>query len=278
MACLQTGVLADLREAVAADSDLNLEIRDNYLNVYYKGQSLLMLRETKRLPRRYPVRIDGEFTAGLNLPTDLSVQTAVSQFVSAIPSLKAAIAAYRNRSIELEYEQLVIRANNHESHNNSEYFIVDRQYTWPAGRCDLVGLFWKRAGRRRGQEVPLCLFEVKYGLNSDISDLAGQLQRYYDALRPQAGQVAAEMEEVFRQKLALGLYRHPQDRLAAMQTLRVIRDIHAFQFVVLLVDYNPNSKLLNMAALKALLFAPQIRLLQAGLALWQTNVKPLDSQ
>ena len=57
-----------------------------------------------------------------------------------------------------------------------------------------------------------------------------------------------------------------------MQTLRVSRDISQCQFVVLLVDYNPNSTLLNKPALQALPFASQIRLLRTGFAMWQQNV------
>jgi hypothetical protein len=57
-----------------------------------------------------------------------------------------------------------------------------------------------------------------------------------------------------------------------MQTLRVSRDIDQVQFIVLLVDYNPNSKLLNKPALQALPFASQIRLMHTGFAMWQQNV------
>ena len=51
MDCLTTGFLAPLRDCVADDADLNLEIRANYLNVYYKGNSLLKLSEAGRRRR-----------------------------------------------------------------------------------------------------------------------------------------------------------------------------------------------------------------------------------
>jgi hypothetical protein len=38
----------------------------------------------------------------------------------------------------LEYKQLIIRANNDERRNNSEYSIIDRQYPDPKGRFDMV--------------------------------------------------------------------------------------------------------------------------------------------
>lgn len=273
MDCLTSGFMSGLRDCVAKDIDLNLEIRANYLNVYFKGNSLLKLTEVA--PTRYRVEIHERFVEGLDLPPELVDAPSAARFVSAIPQLKANIAKHGHNSIELEYEQLIIRANNHEPRNNSDYFIVDRQYVLPEGRFDLLGIYWERAGRRRGQAVPLCLFEAKFGLNPEIAQLHEQLQRYYDALKPKAEQIAEEIEGILHQKLALGLYRQPDERVAAMRTLRVARDISQCQFVVLLVDYNPNSKLLNKPALQALPFASQIRLIQTGFAMWQQNVLPL---
>jgi hypothetical protein len=269
MDCLTTGFLADLRDCVADDTDLNLEIRADYLNIYFKGNSLLKLTEVS--PTRYRVEIHQLFTQGLDLPAELVDAQSTAQFVDAIPQLKANVARHGDHSIELEYEQLIIRANNDEPRNNSDYYIVDRQYVLPEGRFDLLGIYWERAGRRRNQDVPLCLFEAKFGPNSEIAQLHEQLQRYYDALKPKAAAIAEEIDGLFHQKLALGLYRQGE-RVEAMQTLHVSRDISQCQFVVLLVDYNPNSTLLNKPALQALPFASQIRLLRTGFAMWQQNV------
>ena len=40
---LKSGFLSGVTEGVKADPDLNLEIRDAYINVYYKGNSLVKL-------------------------------------------------------------------------------------------------------------------------------------------------------------------------------------------------------------------------------------------
>lgn len=42
---LQTGFPKSLREAVTADPDLDLYLRNNYLNVYFKGNSLINVSE-----------------------------------------------------------------------------------------------------------------------------------------------------------------------------------------------------------------------------------------
>jgi hypothetical protein len=117
--------------------------------------------------------------------------------------------------------------------------------------------------------------ELKFALNQDISDVAGQLARYYEAVKPKAASIAEEAETIFRQKLELGLYDQPAERIEAMKTLTFARDIARFQFVLALVDYNPNSALLDLASLAQLPFADQVKVFFGGFAMWQQNVKPL---
>lgn len=270
---LKTGFLSGITESVRGDPDLNFEIRDHYINVYYKGNSLLKLTETRSF--RYKAKIDKKFLEGLSLPLDFTEST-IAQFLSAIPLLKQNIVRYGNRSIEVEYEQSIIRANNFEPRNNTEYFIVDRQYTDPAGRFDLTGIFWEMSHRTRNQEVPVCLIEIKFALNSDIKEVHNQLARYYEAIKPRAGEIAEEMQKVFRQKIELGLYKQPGERIAALKTLTFTKDIKKFQFILVLVDYNHNSKKLNLKKFSTLPFAKQVKVFFSGFGMWQENVKPLS--
>jgi len=173
---------------------------------------------------------------------------------------------------------LIIRANNYEPRNNSEYYILDRQLTaGKAGRFDLTGIYWGRAQRRKGQEVPLCLMEVKFALNPDIQNLHEQIGRYYDAIREQASVMAEEAEEMLRQKIELGHINQPANRLEAMKTLTISRDIGKFQFMLFLIDYNPHSSLLNLEKINRLPFAHQLRIYRGGFALWHANLVPLMS-
>jgi hypothetical protein len=47
------------------------------------------------------------------------------------------------------------------------------------------------------------------------------------------------------------------------------------QFILILVDYNPNSSKLDLNSLSRLPFAKQVRVFYGGFAMWQQNVKPL---
>src|SRR5688500_15168980 len=72
--CLKSGFLAALTEYVRHDNDLNLEIRDAYINIYYKGNSLLNLKETG-LASQYKTVIDSKFLTGIEIPTVLTDST-----------------------------------------------------------------------------------------------------------------------------------------------------------------------------------------------------------
>jgi len=272
---LKSGFLAGITKKVIADSDLTLEIRDNYINIYYKGNSLLKLTESTH--GRYKVDIHEKFRDGLDIPLDFIDQETTARFLNNIPLLKENVIRYGKHSLEIEYEQMVIRANNFEPRNNSEYFIIDRQYVVGKQRFDLAGIFWDRKSRRKGQEVALCFIEVKFALNQDISEVNNQLKRYYEAIRSKAGNIAEEGETIFRQKLELGLYNQSAERIKAMKTLSFSKDISQFQFVLVLVDYNPNSSKLDIDSLAKLPFSKQIRVFFGGFAMWQQNMKPLAS-
>lgn len=272
--CLKSGFLSGITDSVKSDPDLNLEIRDSYINVYYKGNSLLKLAETGS-SHQYKAEIHKKFLAGISLPLNFSEST-IAQFLSAVPSLKQNIARLGKRSLEVEYEQMIIRANNFESRNNTEYFIVDRQYAVKDGRFDLTGIFWERNHRKRNQEVPICLMEIKFALNDDIKEVHNQLSRYYESIRPHAAIIAEEMQMVFRQKIELGLYQNT-DNADALKTLTFSKNIDEFQFVVVLVDYNPNSSKLDLENLSSLPFANQIKVFFSGFAMWQQNVKSISS-
>jgi hypothetical protein len=120
--------------------------------------------------------------------------------------------------------------------------------------------------------------EVKFALNQDISEVHEQLERYYEAIKPRAHSIAEEYENIFHQKLALGLFKQPLDRIEALKTLTILKDISSFQFILALVDYNHKSTKLHLEKLMSLSFANQIKVYMGGFGLWQENVKPLIKQ
>jgi len=143
---LQTGILQPILQAVHEDKDLDLYIRENYINIYYKGNALLKL--TYHTDSSYKLKIDPKFSAHPAYTAISDIETS-RLITHQIPHIKENIIRHGKRSLEIEYEQLIIRANNREARTNPEYFIVDRQYALGKERLDLTGVYWNRAGRQR---------------------------------------------------------------------------------------------------------------------------------
>ncbi len=274
MAALTGGFLAGITRLVVKDKDLDLQIRADSINIYYKGSSLLRLAQKSEAV--YQAHIHAKFLEGCQVPDTLTDAASADRFLAAVPALKENIIKYGKSSLEVEYEQLIIRANNYEPRNATEYFIVDRQYvSGKEGRFDLTGFYWNRNKRRKGQTVPLCLMEVKFALNADIQRVDEQLSRYYQAIQADFTAMAEEVEGILKQKLALGLFDQPPNRLEAMQTLSISRELDDCHFILFLIDYNPFSRHLHKEKLASLSFAKQIRIFHGGFALWETALEKI---
>lgn len=262
---LKSGFLSGILEKVHHDKDLDLQIRDGYINIYYKGNSLL------RITEKHEITVHEKFLNGVKIPYVLNDAAKAESFLKALPIIKENIIVCGNKSLEIEYEQMIIRANNLEPRNNSEYFILDRQYAIRQDRFDLTGFLWARNGRSRNQQVPLAFMEVKFALNSDINEIHNQISRYYNSIKSNLPNMALETETILKQKIQLGMFNQPADRIDALETLTISKNIDECQFIVILVDYNPYSGKLDLAPLRALPFANQIRIFHSGLAMWQES-------
>ncbi|MDV2988815.1 MAG: MBL fold metallo-hydrolase [Dehalogenimonas sp.] len=283
---LPDGIFRPLIELVQNNKDLHLELRgqladphqpeiapvDEAVGIYFKGNSILCLRSNHK------VEIHEAFSKGLVVPKYLNRPDDVQAYLAIVPDLMYRVSSRGKSSMEIEYEQMIIRANNFEERNNSEYVILANQYGVGSDRWDLVALKWPRL--RRGGNKPvgqLALIEVKYALNDDIKDAHKQLARYYDYIKGNLNSLCDELELILRQKIALGLIQRTTEQLAQLQKLTLVRDISKIEMVLYLVDYNPNSVWKDKMVRKAmeLPFRDQIRIRLGGLALWEQSLTPL---
>lgn len=278
------GVYGPLVEMVRKTKDLHFEFRgqldldnpendlpaDESVNIYYKGNSIL------RLHRNGTFRIDPAFTESLEMPKFLTTDKEVRTYLDLIPKIMFSVAARGKTSMEIEYQQMIIRANNFESRINSEYIIVYNQYNIGKERWDLLAIKWPRSKRHKptGQ---LALIEVKYALNPDIKKGHKQLERYYKYLQANKDNLCREMELILRQKLALKLIEKNPGQVRKLEKLKLERDLKKIEVIFYLIDYNPNSiwKAQMIEKASELPFAGQIRIVDGGLAMWEQSLKPL---
>lgn len=274
---LATGKLRAITQRVIEDRDLILELRGDYLNIYFKGQNLVAIKECRG---SYACGAHERFLEQSGELGKIESEGDCQALLERFPQLKNAIGTHKAHGSEFEAEQLLIRANNYENAVNGEYLILDRQFVEKgnrkSGRPDLLGIYWSRNGRQRIREVPLVLFEVKYGLNPDISKVATQLSGYYDWLHTNIENRVSDIEQMLQQKIDLGLFgAKDKNQLLALRNLKITSDPKKARLALVLVDYNPHSKKLVTETLKELPFSEQIRVMYVGFGLWDVNVKKL---
>jgi len=272
------GIYSPLVNRVRRDKDLDLEFRGNYINIYYQGHNILMLRQNGG------IEISDVFTRNLaGFPKSLKTSEGVAKYLELLPKIKDNVATKTDsKSRELEFEQLLIRANNFESRNNSEYIILDRQYEvinqGKKDRWDLLALRWPRDKRGfvggNDQKGYLSIIEVKYGLNPDIQKLKSQIKRYGDYLEQHLEAICTDMQQILRDKLDLGLINKKEGQTKRLKLLPLDTQIKNTELIVYLIDYNPYSKLIEKAEKAGKPdFPGAVRIALGGLALWQKNLK-----
>ncbi len=227
LADLREGLLAPLCERVLADHSLCLEIRDEYVNIYYRGGNLLRLSV---VPTRYSAFFDPMYARGDRgalaraLPdTRIGMPADVEAWIDAIPKLKLAMDLYlgRKRADEREAQQLILRENNFGGASRAtDYYICDIEYANEHGRFDMVAVHWPSDGvtRKDAQDRRLVLIEVKHG-DSALKGASGMASHIKDvdcflADPTRAEQLKHEMLQVFNQKRSLGLINCGKDLVA----------------------------------------------------------------
>ncbi|MGA7677150.1 MAG: hypothetical protein WCA51_02100 [Dehalococcoidia bacterium] len=284
------GVYGKLVEIAQKIKDLHLEFhgqldvnnqekdrpRDELISIYYKGNSILALHPDGKF------QIHEKFLKKTSLPAYLRSHADVDEYVNQLPQIMFNVVTFEKTSMEIEYEQMIIRANNFEPRNNSEYIVVYNQHRYfteleldgkknfEQGRFDLLAVKWPRESHRNATGQ-LTLIEVKYALNPEISYAHEQLTRYYEYLKNNYDILCREMELVLRQKIALGLIKRTPQQQKKLEIFQLDKRLGTAEIMLFLVDYNPYSKWEEDMLVEAakMPFANQIRIVHGGLALWQ---------
>jgi len=285
IADLNEGLLVGLLDRVRADRSLCLEIREDYVNIYYRGGNLL---KVSRAPDGYTAFFDPEYAsgdggalAGAMPAAALRSVEDVGAWLAFMPTLKLAMDLYlgRHAKEEREAQQSILRENNFGGVSRAtDYYVCDIEYANPHGRFDLVAVHWPSNGaiRKKADGRRLVLVEAKYGEGA-IADPAGIHSHIIDInrfLEDPANMQALkdEMVVLFNQKRALGLMDCGKDLVAFSDEPPML--------LLALVNHDPDSTKLRVS-LKALPPSPHAEIYIAtgcfmGYGLFDQAVVPLE--
>lgn len=180
------GVLHPILGRVKQDQTLMLAIRDNYINIYYRGGNILKVEEQGE--GSYRSLFDDQYNKSgksiPSLPGAIKSQDDAKTWVAAIPHLKELMDLYfsNNNKSEREFQQLVARENNFSSiSNESEYFISDIEHAASklGARFDMLAIRWLASKRKNGSNCRAALIEMKYG-DDALGGSAGLLKHLED--------------------------------------------------------------------------------------------------
>jgi len=244
---LSKGLLKPILERVKKDSTLCLEIRQNYINIYYRGGNIIRIEEK---PGKYHASFDEEY---INKPIPdrlspftknclLSSPSDVDLWINAIPLLKEQMDFWfaKHPKSEREFQQLIVRENNFQGpFNGTDYYIFDIEYEKDKSRFDLIAARWlANAKDHKVKKVGLSIIEMKYmegalsgkaGLKKHITDLT---KFFNNPSKTEA--FKDEMKGVFNQKHGLGLIK-------SKHTIEAFYDVKP-EVILIFANHKPASK------------------------------------
>ncbi|MFH1645184.1 MAG: hypothetical protein ABIB11_02075 [Candidatus Omnitrophota bacterium] len=192
--------------------EYGLEIRDNYLNLYYKGNSLgsISYRKSKKL---YEVKIHRKFVEGIGSSIKrFKYSQKKDYFIFSLES-KQLHPLFSKRNLismgqkvkkvqfqeEIVFEQMLVTDNA----NRNDLIIIDRQVVDrnSSTKMDLLALKHNGSGKYQ-----FCVFEVKLGNNAELKGkVFFQLNGYMERVANNFQQYKECYEKNVLQKQELGL-------------------------------------------------------------------------
>ena len=294
---LQKGVLASILAAVQGDDTLSLCIRNGYVNIYYRGGSLLKITDNGHSTYSFEFDRKYEDVKSSNLAVLPQANHAIlkkqvntcgeaAEWVSNIPLLKSTMDIWfgLHPKLEREYQQLIERANN--SNPTTDYFVADIEYTNSKCkdlRADIVAFHWPStaASRKRLDCARLSIVEVKHGNGAIVgkSGLTEHIKAWMD--RPELIEILRdEMLNVFNQRSELGLLRCHTAK-DVMPQLECVSDKKPM-YIILMSDHDPASKILvrelkeaSCAALPFDVYVASASMM--GYGLFDQGIQPLSA-
>lgn len=232
MDALKTGVLKPILDLVRNDNTLDLQIRDDYINIYYRGGSLLRVQKSgsgfegefdlvKYMRIQKKIKLERQEDRKKRRSAEkfrvrFSTLGEVSLWMERVPHDKFLMDRYitNHPHEEREAQQWIVRENNYGSlAKSTDYFICDIEFAQSAEsfQFDMIAAHWPSTGRSRKntKDIGLAFIEVKYGdgalagtagIDKHLKDMKAFLSK-----RGSLRSVASQMKKVFNQKIELGL-------------------------------------------------------------------------
>ena len=241
------GVLHPILDRIQNDHTLMLAIREDYINIYYRGGNILKLTEHSN--GYFQTFFDEKYNKNkfpiLDSPDEICNQEDAKTWVDSFSSRKNVMDNYFSEipKAEREFQQLLARENNSSTiSNESEYFVSDIEFTEPYARFDIIAIRWLASQRKNGGKCVPALIEMKYG-DGALGESAGLLKHLHDmdklfSSKENSKCLYETMESQFEQLDYLGLLNFNKGTSNAK--VRINFDEKP-EVIFILANHNPRS-------------------------------------
>ena len=246
------GLLYPILARVKQDDTLMLAVRENYINIYYRGGNILKIAEQSRdsYTTFFDLKYNRSGTVIPVLPRIIKNQADTTEWVNAFSNLKEVMDLFfsEKSKAEREFQQLVARENNSSTiSNESEYFVSDIEFADKdlGARFDILAIRWLASHRSNGATCRPALIEMKYG-DGALGGTAGLLKHLQDndALISNSEKYQAlldTMESQFNQLDELGLLNFHRSVNAKVK----LNSKDKPEVIIILANHNPRSTKLS---------------------------------
>lgn len=217
---LEDGILRNILKYVKSDTTLAMEIRKDCINIYYRGGSLLKIKEVGEneyngyFDKNY-IKTENNQSVVVECIPNISNVSKANKLIDYIPKIKQQMDLWMKVEMpdggEREYKHIVAKENNYGViGKESDYFIGDIEYRGLLNNYlfDMIGIKWE-ANNNNCQNVDLSLFKMYYGdkhlktIEGILSDLEYIADFLYD--KSSLELLKDDLKEIYRVKTALGL-------------------------------------------------------------------------
>lgn len=219
------GLLNPLLRYVQDDHTLDMELRGDCVDVYYRGGLIL----SATLDKEGKAKLTGSNYKHSDNEKKSVVQPSVDNIDEYFPAAKHAIDVHFSKasSWEREIQQRVVMENNYSQNSwDTDFFVIDIEYKFGIGtkknpEFDIVTLYWPSTKEAHKNPVKgplkILIFELKQG-NKSLKNKSGLLQHLKDfndliSDRRALSLFIEDMTSIFIQKGELGLLGKENQKL-----------------------------------------------------------------
>jgi hypothetical protein len=160
-----------LEEMRSKTKDFFLGIRDEYINIYYMGGSILKISGFGNKTGKYKIEFNRKYIIDSDESIPKNGDEDIHKWKIAMPILKSYIKSYQcgNNPYKKKKKEKIAQQDiliNNNFCPNSEYFITDMEYSSPGigyGRFDYIAI---KKGKDSNGKHRLALIELKSGIES----------------------------------------------------------------------------------------------------------------